>query len=347
MRLLVTGGAGFIGSAFVRRRLEQTADSIVVLDKLTYAGDRRNLSAVEASAELGHRIRFVEGDIADPVTVEPLVAGADAVLNFASATHVDRSIEDAGAFLQTGVIGVHVLLEAVRAASLKHGRPVRLVQVSTDEVYGSIDDGAWTESAPVAPRSPYAAAKAAGDLLCLAYHATHGTDVVISRGANTYGPHQHPEKLIPLFVTNALDDHPLPLYGDGLQRRDWLHVHDHADAVALLLERGVSGRVYNVPGGGERSNREVTEVILRTLGRPWSLVRSVSDRPGHDRRYAMVGSRIAELGWRPSVDLDQGLAETADWYRDNRWWWEPLRDARWAEYYERLYGRRLAESRPA
>jgi dTDP-glucose 4,6-dehydratase len=347
MRLLVTGGAGFIGSTFVHRRLQTTPDSIVVLDKLTYAGSRRNLASVEESAGLQQRLRFVVGDIADPATVAPLVAEADAVVNLASATHVDRSIEDATDFLRTGVMGVHALLEAVRAESERRQQRVRLLQVSTDEVYGSIEDGSWTEAAPVAPRSPYAAAKAAGDLLCLAYHATHGVDTVVTRGANTYGPRQHPEKLIPLFITNALEDLQLPLYGDGMQRRDWLHVDDHADAIACVLDRGVAGTVYNMPGQDERSNREVTELILRNLGKPWSLVRSVTDRPGHDRRYAMTGDRLADLGWRPHITFERGIADTVDWFRDNRWWWEPLRDARWAEYYERLYGRRLAESKPA
>jgi dTDP-glucose 4,6-dehydratase len=347
MRLLVCGGAGFIGSAFVRRRLARTGDSIVVLDKLTYAGDRRNLAAVEESADLATRFRFVHGDIADAAVVADLLADVDAVVNFAAETHVDRSIGDATAFLHTGVIGVHVLLEGVRGLERAGGRRVRLLQVSTDEVYGSIADGAADEDDRLSPSSAYAAAKAAGDLLCLAYHATHGVDVVITRGANTYGPCQHPEKLVPLFVTNALDDRPLPLYGDGLQRRDWLHVDDHADAVGVVLEKGAAGRVYNVPAGTERSNREVTQIILRSLDKPWSLVRSVADRPGHDRRYAMSGRRIAELGWQPAVDLEAGLAATAHWFRDNRWWWEPLRDESWDAYYQRQYGQRLAGSTSA
>ena len=345
MRLLVGGGAGFIGSAFVRRRLAGTEDSIVVLDRLTYAGNRENLRPIEVAPEQAARFRFVEGDIADDRLAADLVADADAVVNFAADTHVDRSILDAAAFLHTGVIGVHVLLEAVRREAER--RAVRMLQVSTDEVYGSIDEGACREDAPLAPRSPYAAAKAAGDLLCLAYHATHGLDLVITRGANSYGPYQHPEKLVPLFITNALDDQPLPLYGDGLQRRDWLYVDDHADAVGIVLDRGASGTVYNLPAGEERSNREVVAALLGRLDKPWSLVRTVEDRPGHDRRYAMDGARIATLGWRPRVAFDDGIAATVDWYRANRAWWERLKGDEWQAYYDRQYGRRLAESRNA
>jgi dTDP-glucose 4,6-dehydratase len=341
MRLLVAGGAGFIGSTFVARRLARSADEIVVLDKLTYAGSRDNLAPIEADAELGPRLRFVHGDICDAVVVGPLVAEADAVINFAAETHVDRSIAAADDFLRTGVMGLNILLEATR----DHGR--RLVQVSTDEVYGSIESGAADEASQIAPRSPYAAAKAAGDLLCLAYHVTHGADVVISRGANTYGPRQHPEKLVPLFITNALDDEPLPLYGDGQQRRDWLFVDDHADAIALLLDRGVPGGVYNVRGGDERANRDVARAILAATNKPAGLLRSVADRPGHDRRYAMTGERMAALGWSPRVRFDDGLARTVAWYSDNRSWWERARGAGWADYYERQYGRRLAESSPA
>jgi dTDP-glucose 4,6-dehydratase len=341
MRLLVTGGAGFIGSTFVARRLAASADEITVLDKLTYAGSRDNLAPIEADPDLGPRLRFVHGDICDAGLVGPLVAEADAIVNFAAETHVDRSISSADDFLRTGVIGVNVLLDAARA----NGR--RLVQVSTDECYGTIEAGAADETAQIAPRSPYAAAKAAGDLLCLAYHVTHGTDVVISRGANTYGPRQHPEKLVPLFITNALDDEPLPLYGDGQQRRDWLFVDDHADAIAVLLDRGAAGGVYNVPGGDERVNRDVAWAILAATGKPAGLLRRVEDRPGHDRRYAMTGERLAALGWSPRVKFDDGLARTVAWYSDNRAWWERTRGADWADYYERQYGRRLAESTPA
>ncbi len=341
MRLLVCGGAGFIGSNFVARRLYGSGDSVVVLDKLTYAGSRDNLVSIEADAALGPRLRFVHGDICDADLVASLVAEADAIVNFAAETHVDRSIAAADDFLRTGVIGLNVLLDAARA------RGCRLVQVSTDEVYGTIESGAAHEDAPLKPRSPYAAAKAAGELLCRAHHVTHGTDIVISRGANTYGPRQHPEKLVPLFITNALDDEPLPLYGDGQQRRDWLFVDDHADAIALILDRGESGTVYNVPGTDERINRDVAEKILAATGRSADLLRRVADRPGHDRRYAMTGDRLAALGWAAHVSFEQGLAQTVGWYSNNRDWWQRARGPAWADYYERQYGRRLAESTPA
>ena len=344
MKLLVTGGAGFIGSAFARRRLAATSDELVVLDKLTYAGDRDNLDEALADSATGGRLRFVHGDIADADLVAPLVAEADAVVNFAAESHVDRSILAADDFLRTGVIGVHVLLEAVRAAMAADGRPRRLLQVSTDEVYGSVETGASSEGDPLAPRSPYAAAKAAGEMLVQAYHVTYGLDTVITRGANTFGPHQHPEKLVPLFITSALQDMPLPLYGDGLQRRDWLYVDDHADGVAAVLERGASGGVYNLPGAGERTNRDVTAAILDRLHKPWSLARSVPDRPGHDRRYAMTGARAAALGWRASTGFEDGMSRTVAWYRGHETWWRRRRDAAWDDYYERQYGRRLAES---
>jgi dTDP-glucose 4,6-dehydratase len=342
MRLLVTGGAGFIGSAFVRRRLAATDDQLTVLDKLTYAGDRENLAEVESDPGLAERFRFVQGDICDPAAVEPLVADADAVVNFAAESHVDRSILDPEAFLRTGVIGVHVLLEQVRDVAAR--RPIRFVQVSTDEVYGSVEQGLSRESDALRPRSPYSAAKAAGELLVHSYRETFGLDGVVTRGANTYGPRQHPEKLVPLFITNAIDDQPLPLYGDGLQRRDWLYVDDHADAVGFVLDRGRAGEAYNVPAGEERTNREVVEALLARLGKPWSLVRSVPDRPGHDRRYAMDGGRLAELGWRPQKRFAEGIEGTVDWYVSHDDWWRRTRSADWADYYERQYGQRLRES---
>ncbi|MBA2555782.1 MAG: dTDP-glucose 4,6-dehydratase [Chloroflexi bacterium] len=344
MKLLVTGGAGFIGSAFVRGRLRDTTDDIVVLDKLTYAGNLANLADLESDERYASRLRFVRGDIADAPVAGPLVDECDAILNFAAESHVDRSILDPAAFLRTGVDGVHVLLEAVRAAQERRGRAIRFLQVSTDEVYGSVDEGLSLEGDPLAPRSPYAAAKAAGELLVNAYAATYGLDTVITRGANTYGPHQHPEKLIPLFISNALEEQPLPLYGDGLQRRDWLFVDDHAAAVGYVLDHGLAGTAYNVPGDEERTNREVTAAILERLDRPWSLVRSVEDRPGHDRRYAMDGSRLHALGWQPSVPFREGIARTIAWYADNRDWWRGLQGAEWQDYYERQYGQRLAES---
>jgi dTDP-glucose 4,6-dehydratase len=358
--LLVCGGAGFIGSCYVRDVLaRRDGTRITVLDKLTYAGSRANLAPVEADPEQAARFAFVRGDIADPAAVDPLVAAADAVVDFAAESHVDRSILDPSAFLVTGVIGVRVLLEAVRRQTdlaragerrATDGRAMavpRFLQVSTDEVYGSVEQGSSREGDPLAPRSPYAAAKAAGDLLVGAYVATHGLDALVTRGANTYGPYQHPEKLIPLVTTNAIDGAAIPLYGDGLQRRDWLHVSDHAAAIDLVLRGGEPGAVYNVPGGAERANREVVAAILARLGRPWALVRSVPDRPGHDRRYAMDGSRLAALGWRPRVPFADGLVGAVDWYRDNEAWWRAARDAAWDDYYVRQYGDRLAASTEA
>ncbi|MBM4407900.1 MAG: dTDP-glucose 4,6-dehydratase [Chloroflexi bacterium] len=343
--MLVTGGAGFIGSAFVRDVLaRRDGTRITVLDKLTYAGNRENLAPALADEEQGARLRFIQGDIADPDAVAPLVAEADAVLNFAAESHVDRSILDPEAFLTTGVIGVHVLLEAVRRT--QSSRPIRFLQVSTDEVYGSLgqDDAAWTESSPLAPRSPYAAAKAAGDLLVRSYVVTYGVDAVITRGSNTYGPFQHPEKLIPLFLTNAIDDAPLPLYGDGMQRRDWLYVSDHAGAIEHVLRRGRGGEAYNVAGEAELPNREVVAALLERLGKPWSLVRRVEDRPGHDRRYAMDGAKIHALGWRNRVPFPEGLGRTVDWFIANREWWRAVRSGEWDVYYRRQYERRLATS---
>ena len=337
-RLLVTGGAGFIGSCYVRDVLaRRDGTHITVLDKLTYAGNEANLAPVRDDPELAGRLRFVQGDIADADVVEPLVAEADAIVNFAAESHVDRSILDPEAFLRTGVVGVHVLLEAARTAA---HRP-RYLQVSTDEVYGSVEDGHSTETDALAPRSPYAAAKAAGELLVRSYVVTYGLDAVITRGSNTYGPYHHPEKLIPLFITNAIGDQPLPLYGDGLQRRDWLYVSDHAGAIDHVLRHGTTGETYNVPGGVEMANRDVVELLLERLGKPWSLVRHVEDRPGHDRRYAMDGSKLAALGWRPGTSFEDGLARTVDWFVANEPWWRAARSGDWDAYYERQYGSRL------
>jgi dTDP-glucose 4,6-dehydratase len=359
-RLLVTGGAGFIGSAFVREVLARCDGTrIDVLDKLTYAGNEANLRPVFDDPEQAARLTFVRGDIADPEAVAPLVADADAIVNFAAESHVDRSILDPEAFLRTGVIGVHVLLEACRREAVRSAagerrdasgdpRPgPRFVQVSTDEVYGSVETGRSGETDPLEPRSPYAAAKGAGELLVRSYVATHGLDAVLTRGSNTYGPYQHPEKLVPLCISNAIEDRPLPLYGDGLQVRDWLHVVDHAAAVEHVLRSGVPGEVYNAAGGTELTNREVVARILERLGKPWSLVRTVADRPGHDRRYAMDGSKLAALGWRPRIGFETGLAQTIDWFVANVEWWRAIKTDEWDAYYERQYAERLAGSTEA
>jgi dTDP-glucose 4,6-dehydratase len=358
--LLVTGGAGFIGSCFVRDVLARDdGTQLTVLDKLTYAGNEANLRPALDQPGQAARLRFVRGDIADPEVVGPLVADADAVLNFAAESHVDRSILDPEAFLRTGVIGVHVLLDACRreAARLASGerrtpagdpRPApRYLQVSTDEVYGSVETGESVESDPLAPRSPYAASKAAGELLVRSYVVTHGIDALVTRGSNTYGPYHHPEKLIPLFITNALEDQPLPLYGDGLQQRDWLYVSDHAGAIDWVLRHGRSGETYNIPGSAAMTNRAVVALLLEILDKPWSLVRTVEDRPGHDRRYALDGTRLAALGWRNKVEFADGLRRTVDWFRANEAWWRAIKAGDWDAYYERQYGRRLAGSEPA
>jgi dTDP-glucose 4,6-dehydratase len=328
VRVVVTGGAGFIGSHFVKR-LVAAGDEVVVLDKLTYSGNRANLEGVEH--------RFVQGDIGDPDVVAGAGAGAEAIVNFAAETHVDRSILAAGDFIRTDVFGTHVLLEWARESG------ARFVQVSTDEVYGDVEPGESSrEGDPLRPSSPYAASKAGGDLQVLAYVRTYGVNASITRGSNTYGPNQYPEKLIPLFVTNALDGEPLPLYGDGRQTRDWLHAEDHAAAIELVLREGGAGEVYNVGGGEEVENVEITRRILELTGRDESLVRHVADRPGHDRRYSLDSSKLRELGWAPRRNLAEGLADTVDWYRARRDWWEPIKSGEYREYYERQYAARLA-----
>ena len=337
--LLVTGGAGFIGSAFARRWLPGHPEgSIVVLDKLTYAGNRANLAQCGEDPDQSRRLRLVVGDICDPDIVTPLVGDCDAVINFAAESHVDRSILDPAASLRTNVMGVFVLLEAVRAAA----HPIRFLQVSTDEVYGSIDQGASVESDPLRPQSPYAASKAAAEHLVQSFVTTHGLDAVIGRGANTYGPYQHPEKVVPLFITNALDGEPLPLYGDGQHRRAWLFVEDHVRALETILQSGERGEAYNVPGRSELTNLELTLRIVEGVGCDPVLIRHVTDRQGHDRRYMMDGSRISEIGWRPEVTIAEGLATTIDWYQANEDWWRPLKAGDWHAYYARQYGDRLA-----
>ncbi len=331
MRVLVTGGAGFIGSQFARR-LAAAGEDVVVLDKLTYAGNRANLEGVEHE--------FHEGDIADPDAVAAAAAGVDAIVNFAAETHVDRSILGPAEFILTDVLGTQVLLDHARAHGIRH------LQVSTDEVYGDIPPGApgCTEEAPLRPSSPYSASKAGGDLQVLAYARTYGTDALITRGANTYGPRQYPEKFLPLFVTNAFDGEPLPVYGDGKQRREWLHVDDHCAAIEVALREGKAGEVYNV-GGQERENMEVVRRILDLTGASPDLVRHVADRPGHDRRYAIDSTKLQGLGWRPEHSFDAtGLAETVEWYRAHRDWWEPIKSGDYRAYYEQQYGGRLSRT---
>ncbi len=331
MRLLVTGGAGFIGSCFVRQRLERNPDdSIVVLDKLTYAGRRENLRDVPEE-----RLEFVEGDIADRDAIAAAIEGCDAIVNFAAESHVDRSIESPGEFITTDVFGSFVLLEAAREAGIRH------LQISTDEVYGSIEDGSFTERSPIDPSSPYSASKAGGDLIVQAFHRTYGADVLICRSSNNYGPFQHPEKLIPLCVLNALAGDPLPVYGDGLQVRNWLYVEDNCAAIATVLERGEAGEVYNVGGPDELPNIEAVRGILELTGRDESLIEYVTDRPGHDRRYSLDSEKVSALGWKAEVPFDEGLRRTVEWYRDNEWWWGPIRSGEYREYYERQYGRAL------
>ncbi|HTD38875.1 MAG TPA: dTDP-glucose 4,6-dehydratase [Candidatus Limnocylindrales bacterium] len=331
---LVTGGLGFIGSAFVRLVLrERTGVTLTVLDAMTYAGNPANLAEVAGDP----RYRFVKGDIADAGRVDDaLGGGADAIVNFAAETHVDRSILDPEAFIRTDVMGTHVLLEAVR----RHGI-ARFLQVSTDEVYGDVESGASTETDPVRPRSPYAASKAGGDLQVLAYHSTYGTPVLITRGSNTYGPYQYPEKLVPLFVTNLLDGEQVPVYGDGLQVRDWLHVDDHARGIAHVLEHGAPGEIYNLGGGNSRTNLEITRELLRLTGRSYEeSVRHVADREGHDRRYALDAAKARALGWSPRVPFANGLAEAVAWYREHESWWRPIKSGEFADYYRRQYAHR-------
>ena len=327
MRLLVTGAAGFIGSTFVR--LVAAEHDVVVLDKLTYAGRRENLQGVAHT--------LVEGAIEDPVAVREAMRGADAIVNFAAESHVDRSIEGQDPFAVTHVIGTGTLLTAARELGVS-----RYLQVSTDEVYGSIESGSFTEASPLDPSSPYSATKAGGDLLVSAHAHTHGIEAVICRGSNNYGPRQYPEKLIPLCVLNALHGDPLPVYGDGRQVRNWLYVEDFARAIALVLEKGRPGEAYNVGGPDECENIDVVKRILSLSGQDESLIEYVTDRKGHDRRYSLSSDKIREeLGWQAQTHFEQGLAQTVQWYRDNEWWWAPIRSGDYATYYQQQYGRSL------
>ena len=340
--VLVTGGSGFIGSNFIRFALQKYENwRVVNLDKLTYAGNPANLKDIEKDPGTGARYRFVQGDIADPVVVETLFAEEKFAyaLNFAAETHVDRSIGDPGDFIQTDVYGTYVLLEAAR----KHGLQ-RFVQISTDEVYGSIEEGSFTEEDTLTPRNPYSASKAGADRLAYSYFATYGLDVIVTRASNNYGPYQYPEKLIPLFVTNALDDKPLPLYGDGLNVRDWLHVEDHCSALDFVLLNGGAGEVYNIAGGNERTNEEITRIILDTLGKPESLIKHVEDRQGHDRRYSISTEKLQTIGWEPEKEFAAGIVETVKWYEANRGWWEPIKSGEYKKYYQKMYADRLTQA---
>ncbi|HTP22062.1 MAG TPA: dTDP-glucose 4,6-dehydratase [Solirubrobacteraceae bacterium] len=329
MKLLVCGGAGFIGSTFVRDRVREHGDQVTVLDKLTYAGRRENLREVESD------IRFLQGAIEDPAAVAEAVAGCEATVNFAAETHVDRSISGPEEFIVTNMQGTHVLLEAARE------RGIRYLQVSTDEVYGSIETGSFTEESPLAPSSPYSATKTGGDLLVSSYFHTYGLETLICRGSNNYGPHQYPEKLIPLMILNALAGDHLPVYGDGKNVRNWLFVEDFARGIGHALAHGAPGEVYNCGGPDECDNLTVVRKILELTGRDESLIEFVTDRPGHDRRYSLSSAKLGALGWRAQVRFEAGLARTVEWYRDNEWWWEPIRSGAYREYYERHYGRAL------
>jgi dTDP-glucose 4,6-dehydratase len=331
VKLLVAGGAGFIGSNYVRHRLDsRPGDAVRVLDKLTYAGRRENLDGLPEE-----RWELVEADIADREAVRAAIEGCDAVVNFAAESHVDRSIEEPGEFITTDVYGTYVLLEAARDASVRH------LQVSTDEVYGDFELGSATEESPLNPSSPYSAAKAGGDLLVSAFARTYDCEALIVRASNNYGPRQHPEKLIPLCILNALAGDPLPVYGDGMQVRNWLFVEDCCAAIDAVLERGEPGQTYNVGGPDELANLEVVKRILALTDRDESLISYVTDRPGHDRRYSLSAARLEALGWSATVPFEEGIEQTVTWYRENEWWWAPIRSGEYRAYYERQYGKAL------
>jgi dTDP-glucose 4,6-dehydratase len=340
MRLLVCGGAGFIGSNFVRLRLRESGDEVVVLDKLTYAGREENFH--DFAEDPG--FRFVHGAIEDPKAVASALDGGgprageaiEAIVNFAAETHVDRSIAEPDAFVRTHAQGTYVLLEAARE------RELRYLQVSTDEVYGSIEDGSFTEDSPLRPSSPYSATKTGADLLVQSYFHTYGLPATICRGSNNYGAYQYPEKLIPLMILNALHGDPLPVYGDGMQVRNWIHATDFGRAIGHVLEHGVHGEVYNAGGPDECANIEVVKRIIELTGADESLIEHVTDRPGHDRRYSLSSEKVRALGWEPRVRFTEGLEQTVSWYRENEWWWKPIRSGDYRAYYERQYGRSLA-----
>lgn len=328
-KFIVTGGAGFIGSNFVRMCLRDHPDySVTVLDKLTYAGNLENLKDLESEP----RFRFVKGDICDARVVDELAAEHDCILNFAAESHVDRSLLEPGAFIQTDVFGTWVLLEAAK----KHGHQ-RFLQVSTDEVYGHVVDGASKETDPLAPRSPYSASKAGGEMQVWAYRESFGLPVVVTRGSNNYGPYQYPEKIIPLFITNAIDDLPLPIYGSGQAVRDYIHVEDHCRGIDVVLHKGIDGETYNIGAGGQTDGVEVADLVLEALAKPDSLKENVQDRPGHDYRYCLDNAKVRSLGWELEYDVAAGIRQTVRWYQQNEWWWRPLKSGEFWEYYKKNY----------
>jgi len=335
MKLLITGGAGFIGSNFIRHLIKNGKRTYKILnyDKLTYAGNLDNLRDIENNPSYD----FVKGDICDGDFLLKVVKKflPDAIINFAAETHVDRSILSAGDFIQTDVYGTYNLLEAVKTHNIK-----RYIQISTDEVYGSIEKGSFSENSPLKPNSPYAASKASGDLLCRSYYITYKLPVIITRSSNNYGPYQYPEKVIPLFITNALENKPLPLYGDGKNVRDWLYVEDNCRAIELVLLKGKEGEIYNIGGGKEITNIELTDRILRILNKPASLIKKVKDRPGHDRRYSLNFSKIKKLGYKPAILFEDGIKKTIQWYIENQWWWQKLKNKDFQTYYKKQYGKR-------
>jgi dTDP-glucose 4,6-dehydratase len=338
MRVLVTGGCGFIGSNFIRYFLMTYPEAAIInVDRLTYAGNVENLSDLSPSS----RYHFVKGDISDSLRMEELIQeGVDAIVNFAAESHVDRSIEDPGAFMKTNVFGTFVLLEAVRKIYSK--RSIRFLHVSTDEVYGSLGEtGAFTEETPLAPNSPYSASKTAADVLARAYYRTYGLPILVTRCSNNYGPYQFPEKLIPLMISNAVEDREVPIYGDGMNVRDWIYVDDHCRGLDTVLRYGKEGEFYNIGGRSERTNLSVAKTVLDCLGKPHSLIRFVADRPGHDRRYAIDFSKIKkELGWEPLVSFEEGIKRTVEWYETHRDWWKRIKTGEYLTYYERMYRNR-------
>jgi dTDP-glucose 4,6-dehydratase len=336
--ILVTGGAGFIGSAYVRNAVKKYPQyKIVAYDKLTYAGNMDNLLPVANEPNY----KFVRGDIADRQMVQQTLESEsiDAIVNFAAETHVDRSILEPDAFIQTSSVGTYILLDVARQLGIQ-----RFHHISTDEVYGSIPQGSFKEGDSLEPNSPYAASKAAAELMVRAYHVTYGLNTTVTRGSNTFGPYQYPEKVMPFFITEAVENRPLPVYGDGMQVRDWLYVDDHASAADFVLHEGKPGEVYNVGGDNERHNIEVTKAILQLVGKPETLIRHVEDRPGHDRRYALDSSKIRALGWKTSGDFETLLEKTVRWYQENEWWWRKIKSGEYLDYYKRQYAQRLAET---